>query len=154
MKKKTKRPAATGLLLIAIFKLVKGVLLVAVGIGALKFLHRDLAATITRWVDILRADPDNRFIHRLVEKAFSVNPKQLKELSAGTFFYASLLLTEGIGLLLRKGWAEYFTVISTAALVPLEVYELVRRFTAIRLGVLGLNIVIVLYLVRRLRNSG
>jgi uncharacterized membrane protein (DUF2068 family) len=151
MKKKAKRPAETGLLLIAVFKLVKGLLLVAVGVGALKMLHRDLALAVTHWVDILRADPDNRYIHRLVEKAFSVSPKQLKELSVGTFFYASLLLTEGIGLLLRKHWAEYFTVITTTALLPLEIYELSRRFTFTRVGVLAVNVAIVLYLVRRLR---
>ena len=152
MKKKAKRPAATGLLLIALFKLVKGILLVAVGIGALKLLHRDVAAVVTHWVDILRVDPGNRFIHRLVERAFSVNPKQLKELSAGTFFYASLLLTEGVGLLLRKSWAEYFTVITTTVFIPLEIYELARRFTPARLGVLALNVAIVWYLVRRLRH--
>jgi uncharacterized membrane protein (DUF2068 family) len=151
MKTKAKPPAATGLLLIAIFKLVKGLLLVAVGVGALKMLHRDVAATVAHWVDILRVDPDNRFIHRLVEKAFSVNPRQLKELSAGTFFYASLLLTEGVGLLLRKHWAEYFTVITTTALLPLEIYELTRRFTFTRVGVLAVNVAIVWYLVRRLR---
>ena len=90
---------------------------------------------------------------RLVERAFSVNPRQLKELSAGTFFYASLLLTEGIGLLLRKGWAEYFTVITTSVFIPLEVYELARHFTLIRLGVLVVNAAIVWYLVRRLRRG-
>ncbi|HEV3202493.1 MAG TPA: DUF2127 domain-containing protein [Bryobacteraceae bacterium] len=153
MKKKAKRPAATGLLLIALFKLVKGILLVAVGVGALKMLHRDVAAAVAYWVDTLRVDPDNRFIHRLVERAFSVNPKQLKELSIGTFFYASLLLTEGVGLLFRKGWAEYFTVITTSVFIPLEVYELARRFTFTRLGVLALNAAIVWYLVRRLRRG-
>ncbi len=153
MKTKSERPASTGLLLIAIFKLAKGILLVAVGVGALRLLHKDLAALITHWVDIFRVDPDNRFIHRLVEKAFSVNPRQLKELSVGTFFYASLLLTEGVGLLMRKRWAEYFTVITTTALIPLEVYELTRRLTFTRLGVLALNVVIVLYLVRRLRKT-
>src|SRR5437016_5789301 len=153
MKKKAKRPAATGLLLIALFKLVKGLLLVAVGVGALKMLHRDVAAAVTHWVDILRVDPDNRFIHRLVERAFSVNPRQLKELSAGTFFYASLLLTEGVGLLLRRRWAEYFTVITTAVFIPLELYELARRFTLTRVGVLALNVAIVWYLVRRIRRE-
>jgi uncharacterized membrane protein (DUF2068 family) len=151
MKKKTNPRGETGLLLIALFKLVKGILLVAVGVGALKMLHRDLAATITHWVDLLRVDPENRFIHRLVERAFSVSPRQLKELSAGTFFYASLLLTEGVGLLLRKHWAEYFTVITTTLLIPLEVYELVHKFTFTKVGVLALNVVIVWYLVRRLR---
>jgi len=37
------REGTTTLLLIALFKLLKGILLVAVGIGAVKLLHRDVA---------------------------------------------------------------------------------------------------------------
>src|SRR5689334_11721707 len=89
-----KEPPAAGLLLIGIFKLLKGLLLVAVGVGALKLLHKDVAAVIDHWVGLLRVDPENRFIHRLLVKVIAVSPRQLKELSVGTFFYASLLLTE------------------------------------------------------------
>jgi uncharacterized membrane protein (DUF2068 family) len=146
-----KRPPRAGILLIGLFKLLKGLLLVAVGIGALKLLHKDVAAVAEHWVRILRVDPDNRFIHRVLTKVFAVSPRQLRELSIGTFFYASLLLTEGIGLLLRKHWAEYFTAITTSALIPLEVYELARKFTAARLAVTLVNVAIVWYLVRGLR---
>jgi hypothetical protein len=44
--------------------------------------------------------------------------------------YAGLLLTEGLGLLLRKRWAEYLTIITTAGLIPIELYEMSRRATA------------------------
>ena len=47
-------------------------------------------------------DPDNRFIHRAMLKVFNVTPKQLKELSAGTFIYAAVFLTEGTGLVTRR----------------------------------------------------
>ena len=83
------------LLLIALFKLAKGILLVLVGIGALKLLHKDVAQTVLHWVDVLRVDPDNRFIHGVLSRAFSISPKQLKATSIGTFIYAGLLLTEG-----------------------------------------------------------
>ena len=146
-----KSPARTGILLIGLFKLLKGLLLVATGIGALKLLHKDVATVVDHWVQILRVDPDNRFIHRLLTKVFAVSPRQLKELSVGTFFYASLLLTEGVGLLLRKHWAEYFTVITTAALIPLEVYELAHKLTAVRLAVTAVNVAIVWYLAAGLR---
>jgi uncharacterized membrane protein (DUF2068 family) len=105
------------------------------------------------WVEILRIDPDNRYIHRLLAKVFAVTPKQLKELSAGTFFYAAILGTEGIGLLTRKRWAEYFTVISTGIFIPLEVYELVHHFTWIKVAVLLINVAIVWYLVAQLRRE-
>jgi uncharacterized membrane protein (DUF2068 family) len=150
---RSKQRGATGLLLIGLFKLLKALLLIAVGIGAVKLLHKDLAATVIHWVEVLRVDPDNRYIHRLLSKLFAVSPKQLKELSVGTFFYAALLLTEGIGLLLRKHWAEYFTVITTAALIPLEVYELAKHFTTIKVVVLAINGAIVWYLVARLRGG-
>ncbi len=146
-----KHSSPAGLILIAIFKLLKGLLLLAVAVGALRMLHRDVAASVAHWVDVLRVDPDNRYIHRILVKVLAVSPRQLKELSAGTFFYAALLLTEGIGLLLRKRWAEYFTVITTALLIPIEIYEIARRVTAVKLGVLAINIAIVWYLARRLR---
>ena len=152
IKKSKKRESATVLVLIALFKLVKALALVAIGIGALKYLHKDLAARVLHWVNVLRVDPDNRFIHPLLAKAFSVTPKQLRELSAGTFFYASLLGIEGIGLLLRKHWAEYFTIITTGALLPLEVYELVKHVTVVKIIVLVINAAIVWYLVVRVRS--
>jgi uncharacterized membrane protein (DUF2068 family) len=140
-------------LLIGLFKLLKGLLLVAAGIGALRFLHKDLAASVNHWVDVLRIDPENRFIHPLLAKIFAVSPKQLKALGVGTFIYAAVLLTEGIGLLLRKHWAEYFTIISTGIFIPLEVYELARHFTAVKVLVLLINVAIVVYLIVHLRRE-
>jgi uncharacterized membrane protein (DUF2068 family) len=134
-----------------LFKLAKAIMLIAVGVGAVDLLHKDVAQTVSHWVNVLRVDPDNRFIHRIAARIFNVTPGQLKAVSAGTFFYAALLLTEGIGLLLRKHWAEYFTVITTAALIPLEVYELIRHLTVAKVAVLIINIAIVWYLVLRLR---
>src|SRR5215467_11814206 len=104
------------------------------------------------WTQVLRVDPDNRFVHGLLLKIFRVTPKQLKELSVGTFLYAGLFATEGIGLLLRKRWAEYFTIITTSALIPLEVYELGRHFTVAKLIVALVNVLIVGYLGARVRS--
>jgi uncharacterized membrane protein (DUF2068 family) len=152
VKKSRKQESSTVLVLIALFKLVKALALIAVGIGALKYLHKDLAASVLHWVNVLRVDPDNRFIQPILAKAFSVTPKQLKELSTGTFFYAALLLIEGIGLMLRKHWAEYFTIITTGALLPLEIYELAKHVTIAKAIVLVVNAAIVWYLVVRVRS--
>jgi uncharacterized membrane protein (DUF2068 family) len=153
-KKSAVRSSSTGLILIGTFKLVKGLLLLAVGIGALNLLHKDIGEVVTRWVEALRVDPDNHFIHRILTKVFSVTPNQLKALSAGTFIYAGLLLTEGVGLLLQKHWAEYFTVITTAGLIPLEIFELYKHLTALKGAILVVNILIVWYLVQRIRTHG
>jgi uncharacterized membrane protein (DUF2068 family) len=142
-----------GIRLIAAFKLFKGLVLFAVGVGAVKLLHKDLAFEVERWADIFRVDPNNHYIHRLLERLSILDGRQLKELSVGTFFYSALLLTEGTGLLFGKRWAEYFTVVATSSFIPLEVYELTKRLSPARLVLLLLNIAIVVYLVFELCRS-
>jgi uncharacterized membrane protein (DUF2068 family) len=148
-----KTKGSRGLLLIAAFKLIKGLAMLAVGIGALKLLHKDVAAEISQWIDVLRVDPHNHYIQLLLDKLGMVDDRKLKALSIGTFFYSALFLTEGLGLALRKRWAEYLTIISTASLLPLEVYEIVKRASAPKIVVLIANIAIVVYLVLEVRRT-
>jgi uncharacterized membrane protein (DUF2068 family) len=150
-RKKRLRESNRILVLIGSLKLFKAAVLVAVSIGALRLLHRDLVSTAMHWIDILRVDPENRYVHRLLEKIFNVTPKQLKELGIGTFLYAALFAVEGIGLLLRKRWAEYFTIVSTSLFIPLEIYEIFHHFTITRVVVTIVNLLIVWYLVLRIR---
>lgn len=151
-KPSARQPFSFVVWLIGVFKLVKALLLIAVGVGALRFLHKDLAATVLHWADVLRVDPGNRFLHGILVRIFRVTPKQLRELSVGTFIYAALFATEGMGLLLRKSWAEYFVIVTTGLLIPLEVYGLLRRFTFVKLAVMVVNVLIVLYLAVRVRS--
>lgn len=142
-----------GLWMIAAYNLFKGLVLFAVGIGAVKLMHKDMAFEVERWADIFRVDHNNLYIHRLLEKLSMLNHRKLEELSVGTFAYSALHLTEGSGLLLGKRWAKYFTIISTSSFIPLEVYELTRRVSPARLVVLLLNVVVVAYLVIELRRN-
>lgn len=146
-------PPSRGLWFIAAFKLFKGLALLAAGIGALKLLHKDVAEEVARWLDLLRVDPDNHYIHQILERLSILDSRKLKELSVGTFFYSALLLTEGIGLSLGRRWAEYFTVIATSALVPLEVYELAKQLSLAKSILLLVNLAVVGYLVIELRRK-
>ena len=151
-KHSAKEPFSFALFLIGLFKLFKALLLIAVGIGAIKLLHKDLSSTVMYWVEVLGVDPDNRYIHSFLVRIFRATPKQLKELGVGTFIYAALFATEGTGLLLRKHWAEYFTIITTGAFIPIESYELAKHFTLVKLAVTAINALIVWYLVVRVRS--
>jgi uncharacterized membrane protein (DUF2068 family) len=138
-------------MLIAIFKLLKGFALLAVGIGALRLLHKDVAAIADHWINAFRGDPHNRYLHWLLAKLPMVDDRKLKELSVGTFVYSAIFLTEGTGLALGKRWAEYFTIVTTASFLPLELYEIFRHATIARGVALVVNVAVVLYLVRELR---
>jgi uncharacterized membrane protein (DUF2068 family) len=79
-----------------------------------------------------------------------VKQRDLTLIVTTTFIYSGLLLTEGIGLLLQKVWAEYMTTFITATFIPIEIYELVRHTTVARVCLLAINILIVAYLIVRI----
>jgi uncharacterized membrane protein (DUF2068 family) len=139
--------------LIAVFKFFKAGLLIAVGIGLFKLLHKDVGDVLMRWSETLRLDPGSHFVNLALEKAAHVSPAQVKKLGLGSFLYAGLFLAEGTGLWLRKRWGEWLTVIITSSLVPVEIYEIYRRFGYAKVVVLAANVAIVLYLIYHMRRT-
>jgi uncharacterized membrane protein (DUF2068 family) len=142
-----------GLIAIAALKFVNGFGLLALGLGALHYLHGDIAKDVAHWMELLRADPHNRYLLWLLQKLSIVDEHRLRQLSVGTFFYSALFLLEGTGLAMAKRWAEYLTIVTTASLMPLELYELYVRLTWPRMVVLVVNIVVVAYLIRELQQT-
>jgi uncharacterized membrane protein (DUF2068 family) len=139
--------------LIAIFKFFKTGLLIALGIGLFRLLHKDIGDVLMHWTEALRIDPGNRFVDLAMEKAANISPAQVEKLGLGSFLYAGLFLGEGTGLWLRKRWGEWLTVIITGSLVPVEIYEIYRRFGYAKIVVLVLNVAIVLYLIYHMRST-
>src|SRR6266481_2231769 len=140
-----------GLRLIAAFKLLKGLALLALGIGALKLLHKDVEAIVVHWINVFQVDPHSHYMTLLLAKLSRLDDRRLKELSAGTFIYSAIFLTEGVGLALGKRWAEYLTIISTASLLPLEGYELAKHASIGKGLALVVNLAVVVYLILELR---
>jgi uncharacterized membrane protein (DUF2068 family) len=149
----THRSSESVLYLIGVYKLFECAMLIAAGFGIIKLLHRNVSEVAEHVVHAFRIDPENRYIHTLLAKTLSISPKQLKELSIGTFVYASLRFLEGIGLVMRRRWGEYVAVIATALFIPLEIWELFRHFTIIKVVVFLLNVAIVVYMVHNLRTN-
>ena len=142
-----------GLKWIGVFKLLIGLLLALVATGVLAFVHQDVAAIVEHWVSRLHLDPESRSIAALLEQLDLVEDRHLQVLSGVTFAYAGLQLTEGVGLLMKKRWAEYLTVIATASLIPIEIYEVIIHFNWWKLILLIVNVGIVWFLIRALKRS-
>jgi uncharacterized membrane protein (DUF2068 family) len=146
-----------GLLLIGLFKLAKAIFFFGVGVGAIHLLHKDLEDEIMRLALKLRFDPESRLVSLLLDKVDLIDAHRLRQISVATFGYSALALTEGVGLLLEKVWAEYLTVILTASFLPWELYELTRRPDWFHLSLLLINLAVLGYLVwllRRKKSSG
>jgi uncharacterized membrane protein (DUF2068 family) len=137
-----------GFRIIGFYKLATAVLSLALGLGLLQLLHADVREMLEPIVRGLRLDPENRVIHRLILGLANIDRRRLELIEAGTFVYGILHLVEGIGILRGKRWGGWLIIAATSSLVPLECYELARRFKTTRLLVLILNLVLVAYLIR------
>ena len=137
---------------IAGFKLLKAFLLASAGLGAQALIGRDIGEALTGWARALHIDPDGAMTTLVLKHVTSMTPNRIRAVTAGLLFYAALMATEGIGLMLKKRWAEYLTVIVTLSFVPLEIYEIIRRRTPLRIAALTVNLAIAAYLIVRLRH--
>ncbi len=133
--------------LIATYKLLQSLLLVSVGVGALRLLHKDIADLLTNLALGLRFDPEGRLVSFLLDKAAYLDDQKLRQISMFLFSYAAVSILEGIGLMYEKVWAEYLTAIITASFLPLEIIELVHRITWFRVGLFVVNLAVLAYLV-------
>src|SRR5277367_4861633 len=125
--------------LIAVFKFFKAALLIALGVGLFRLLHKDIGGVLEHWCEALRLDPGSHFVNVALARATRVSPGQIRKLGVGSFLYAGLFIAEGTGLWLRKRWGEWLTVIITSSLVPVEIYEIHRHPSWVKVGVLVVN---------------
>ena len=142
-----------GLLAIGLFKLAKAIFFFCVGVGAIHLLHKDLEDEVMRLALRFKFDPESRFVSLLLAKVDLIDAHRLRQISVGTFAYSALALTEGVGLLLEKVWAEYLTLILTISFLPWELYELARKPDWFRLSLLLINLAVLWYLVWLLRRK-
>ena len=139
--------------LIGVFKLLKAALILALAIALAHLPHDHATDVFERWTMQLHIDPDGEHIGPFVQKLLALDERRLRMLTAGMFAYATLFVIEGVGLIMKVRWAEWLTVVATASFVPLEVYEIVRHPGPLRVALFAVNVVIVWYLVARLRRE-
>ena len=137
-----------GLRTVATIEAVKGILVLLLGFGLLMLVHKDLDEIADRLTDFLRVDPDGRIsnmIYRLADKA---TDKELWIIAIGALVYSTVRFVEAYGLWHERDWAEWFALLSGCLYLPYEVYSLARHVDWVRWGVLGINILIVLYMLK------
>jgi uncharacterized membrane protein (DUF2068 family) len=137
--------------LIALERIVRSLLLLAAGAYLVTHVGSDLGRLADRIMRSLELDPRRHFLHRIILKLHRLHAGVVLVTGIAAIGYGILELVEGVGLWLDKLWAEYLTVIATSLLVPLEVYELVRKPSALKAAGVIVNLAIIAYLAHRLR---
>jgi uncharacterized membrane protein (DUF2068 family) len=131
---------------IIVFKLVKGALFVALAITAYCLSDENLPKEFQSLLHLLRVQPDNRFWAALAAKVGQLTEVKMLWTAAGTLVYSLFALVEGIGMMFRVSWAGWLAIGESAFFIPLELYELIQKFSWSLSAVLVINIVIVWYL--------
>jgi uncharacterized membrane protein (DUF2068 family) len=142
-----------GVQLIAAFKLTGAVLLSIVGAGAMHLVQNDAVTVATELINRFGGDLNGATARELLTRVAGVSTTRFEQVGAGAFLYAAMLVTQGIGLLRGKAWAEWLTVLVTASFIPLELWEISRGATVFKLALLVVNSAIVVYLVQHLRKK-
>jgi uncharacterized membrane protein (DUF2068 family) len=139
---------------IALYKLLKVLLLLALVYGEVRLSDASLAAKLVTWASARPLGLEHRAVTGLLEWFSGLSASRLHALRIVTFAYAAVFAIEGIGLWMQKRWAEWLTTIITASLIPLEIWELFFRPTIGKAAVLVANTAIVVYLVWHVRSKG
>ena len=139
------------LLWIAAFKLVKATLLLIVAAAALRLLKPGMLETFVQYLHHFPIAQGFRPVKNLVDKVADLSPHNLELVAGLALAYASLYVVEGVGLWMRKRWAEYLTTIMTASMIPFEIYELSHGVSIGKVIAIAINVAIVIYLIYVLR---
>jgi uncharacterized membrane protein (DUF2068 family) len=138
---------------IALYKLVKVVLLLGVAYGELRLRDASLAAKLLSWAQARPYGLEHRIVGQLMEWFSGLSVSRIHALRIVTLAYAALFAIEGIGLWMEKRWAEWLTTIITASLIPLEAWEILLRPTIGKILILLANVAVVGYLIWHVRKT-
>src|SRR5271169_491031 len=138
---------------IALYKIVKVVLLLAVAYGELRLRDASLAAKLLSWAQARPYGLEHRIVTQLLEWFSGLSVPRINALRIVTLAYAAVFAVEGIGLWMQKRWAEWLTTIITASLIPLEAWEMFFRPTIGKVLILLANDAVVGYLVWHVRKT-
>lgn len=142
-----------GLRLVALFEAIKGVAVLVVGFGLLTFLGQDTEVYAERLVNRLHLNPAKHYPQVFIHAMADVNNTELWLIAAFAALYAAVRLVEAYGLWHERSWAEWLAALSGAVYVPIELYELFRHATWLKFGALAINLIVVGYMVRLLREG-
>jgi len=112
---------------IALYKLVKVVILLLAAYGEIRLHDATLSAKILTWAAAKPQGLEHDLVTRGLVWFSGLSESRLHEVRLVTLTYAAVFAVEGIGLWMQRRWAEWLTVIITASLIPLELWELIDK---------------------------
>lgn len=141
-----RKPILTTFRAIAIFEAAKGALVLFAGLGLLSLINRDVQELAERFVRHSHLNPASHYPRIFLDAASRVTNTHLWLLAGAAALYAVVRFVEAYGLWLERRWAEWFALLAGGLYVPVEIYELIRHASWVKVAVLTTNLGIVAYM--------
>ena len=138
---------------VASFEIVKGILVLMIGVGAMLLVHKDAWVIAESLLALLHISTDRHSAQLFLDFADNLTDARLWAAARLALVYAALRFAEGYGLWNERTWAEWLAFGSGTLLIPLEIRALFRGITFLRSAVFLINIAIVLYMFFLLRQG-
>lgn len=135
--------------LIGVFRLIKAAALLTLGVSALLGAKGPVVVALAAAADRSGLFWARSLIEHAIARILSLDAHDLNQIGVASLVYAAVFTVEGMGLVLRKAWAEWLTIIVTTSFVPFEVYEVIHEPGVGKAVALALNVAIVAYLIVR-----
>lgn len=140
--------------LIAAERAFRALVLLAVGIALVSHPHANWASEVSRLAQRLGLDPKENWIQRIINDVAKIHAQQDLVFGVAAIAYGILEATESYGLFKRRRWGEWLTVVATSLLFIPEIWELTKSATVLKVGAVIVNVLVVAYLLWRLRRPG
>lgn len=141
----------SGVRAVAIVEAAKAALVLLAGFGFLALIHRDVQALAEKFVRALHMNPARKYPQIFIEASSNINDTRLLYLASFALIYALVRGAEAYGLWYDRKWAEWLALVSGGIYLPLEIYEIVHHITWVKVVAFVINLLVVWYMVVRLR---
>jgi uncharacterized membrane protein (DUF2068 family) len=131
---------------IALFEFCKGIFVVLMGLSALALVHKDVWLYAESLLALFHISTDRHIAQVFLDFADSVTDARLWAAARIAFTYAGLRFAEAYGLWKGRTWAEWVAMVAGSVLLPMEVRELVRGLTPLRVALFVGNLAVIFYM--------
>jgi uncharacterized membrane protein (DUF2068 family) len=136
-----------GLRFVAVLECLKGVVVLAGGLGLFALLHKNISDIAEQILEHLHINPTHHLSQVLIEAAGRLTERKMVAMACAAFLYTIVRCIEAYGLWNARVWAEWFAIISGSMYLPWEIFEVVKHDNRIRWAVLAVNILVVIYMI-------
>jgi uncharacterized membrane protein (DUF2068 family) len=101
----------------------------------------------------LHLNPEQTFSKIIIEAAATLTDNRIRFLVFFALLYALMRFVEAYGLWFARRWAEWFALISGCVYLPIELFELAKGFTWLKIGLIVINLVVLIYMAFVLKHN-